>query len=135
MQYIGLGAAIGRRTYQRSGSLLEVHPHAQHWASLSGMVADGMNWTLRRSKGPSRGPYSKLHAARSKKRVPAVRADDYPDVDRTSDKIKNANGEESIDSTAAGAGPAAMAEVVPAQTVVRGLLSSGARETGAKVVY
>ena len=65
--YIGLGAAIGRRTYQRTGSVLEMvrtqqallatkrdprgvlltdclpdqHPHYPHWMSVAALVKDG----------------------------------------------------------------------------------------------
>ena len=37
--------------YQRTGSLLEVHPHAPHWSMLSGLVADGFDWTRRGGQG------------------------------------------------------------------------------------
>ena len=40
---IGLGAAIGRRTYHRTGSVLEMHPHFQLWGSLAALVKDGAN--------------------------------------------------------------------------------------------
>jgi hypothetical protein len=40
---IGLGAAIGRRTYHRTGSVLEMHPHYQLCGSLAALVKDGAN--------------------------------------------------------------------------------------------
>ena len=57
--YLGLGVAYGHKTGRRGGSFgpLSPHPHAQHWISVVGLVADGVGFVLgRRARSNSRKP-------------------------------------------------------------------------------
>ena len=150
LQYVGLGAAIGRRTYQRSGSLLDVHPHAPHWKSLSGMISDGIQWT-RHGGRRHRSSYSALndadrgnlggHASSKQRGVRDKHSPGRVDDSRAADSVGGSaqpqlreGGRDSSTAVAGGSGDVAQ-DVPTLVAPTRGVLSSGARETGAKVVY
>jgi hypothetical protein len=155
-QYIGLGAAIGRRTYQlSSSSLLESHPHAAQWSSLRALVADGADWARRGGGGAKRRQdYSALSEAAngdtavspggdgSKQRKERHRERQQKAEQHVAADADPAGRAEPVQDAAA-ANDAAAARHHHQQQQQGGawvppkasLLSSGARETGAKVQY